>query len=78
MIFARADFIGVCENATHEQYFLHFLRKFLVAAENTLEPNTKECERTGGQRDYDRHQYLPTLGTAQLSVVKLHRELQEF
>jgi hypothetical protein len=63
MIFVRADFIGGCENTTHEQYVLHFLRKFLVAAENTLEPNTKEGERPGGQRDYDGHQYLPTLGT---------------
>jgi hypothetical protein len=49
-----------------------------LTAEHTLEPNTKEGERTGGERDYNGHQHVPTLRTAQLSVVKLYRELQEF
>ena len=50
----------------------------LGATEHTLEPNTKEGERTGGQRNYEGHPHVPTLRTAQLSVVKFHRELQEF
>ena len=50
----------------------------LGSAEHTLEPNTKEGERTSGQRDHEGHQHLPPLRTTHLSVVKLHRELQEF